>query len=549
LAIFVIYIKSIEGKIMSVIYVFIKATSTQPGGIVLVEASPAAVKAIAELGQPAALELKTIVDTTGNAQSAVDYLKAGIGNDLAATIKTIGSVAAGLAVGEAVAIGVAAGIAAFVALPYALLIGAFIGVTVGGAAGQKIYEDGWDAAYRFGQAISEILGTTPDPLVKTIRYVDPLILDLDGDGLEITPLSRGILFDANGDLIKTATAWAGADDGMLVWDRNGNGLIDSGRELFGDETILANGPNAGKKAANGFAALADLDSNLNGKFDALDSQYANLRIWRDLNQDGISQANELQSLQATGVQSIILTSSSANTNYGDAILAQSGSYTRVDAAGATSTGQAGSFILAQNSFVRQFVPITVSAEASTLPNIAGSGWVRDLQEAATQSPELIGLLHTVQNASTRAGYKDAVATLLRAWGNDSGYNSASDQALANGYGLILSDPLDAQEAGWMDVAIKGSDAARDSFRAALSASELTKFDAMRERMVGGLERVHAFEDKACVNRLRRNRRARSQLRISPVVATIDCHEICSNSISIARLLANRRGLMERVCAL
>jgi hypothetical protein len=102
--------------------------------------------------------------------------------------------------------------------------------------------------------ISPILGTTPDPLVKTIRYVDPLILNLDGDGLEITPLSKGILFHANGDAIKNGTAWAGADDGMLVWDRNGNGLIDSGRELFGDETILANG----QKAAHGFAALGEI---------------------------------------------------------------------------------------------------------------------------------------------------------------------------------------------------------------------------------------------------------------------------------------------------
>lgn len=100
------------------------------------------------------------------------------------------------------------------------------------------------------------LGTTPDPLVKIIKYIpyaDPLILDLDGDGLEITPLSNGILFDTNGDSIKTATAWAGADDGLLAWDRNGNGQIDSGAELFGDETLLANG----QKAAHGFAALAE----------------------------------------------------------------------------------------------------------------------------------------------------------------------------------------------------------------------------------------------------------------------------------------------------
>ena len=164
--------------------------------------------------------------------------------------------------------------------------------------------------------ISSILGTTPDPLVKKIIYVDPLILDLDGDGLEITPLSKGILFDANGDTIKTGTAWAASDDGMLVWDRNANGQIDSGTELFGDETILANG----QKATNGFTALAELDSNADSKFDALDAQYANLRVWRDLNQDGVSQADELQGLNASGVQSINLSSTAGSSNYDDAIL-------------------------------------------------------------------------------------------------------------------------------------------------------------------------------------------------------------------------------------
>ena len=179
----------------------------------------------------------------------------------------------------------------------------------------------------FKRAISPTLGTTPDPLVKTIIYVDPLILDLDGDGLEITPLSKGVLFDANGDSIKTGTAWAGADDGMLVWDRDGNGLIDSGRELFGDETMLANG----QKAAHGFAALSELDTGsvvngvsvgaADGVFNAKDARYANLRIWRDLNQDGISQAGELQTLAQSGVTSIQLGSSATNTQYGDAILA------------------------------------------------------------------------------------------------------------------------------------------------------------------------------------------------------------------------------------
>ncbi|NJZ84189.1 calcium-binding protein [Ralstonia solanacearum] len=353
--------------------------------------------------------------------------------------------------------------------------------------GSKIYD--WT------HPVSNSIGTTPDPLVKTIRYVDPLILDLDGDGLEITALAAGVLFDANGDGIKTGSAWAGADDGLLVWDRNGNGQIDSGLELFGDETILA----SGEKAKHGFAALSELDTGSivggvtigagDGIFDANDAQYANLRIWRDLNQDGISQANELQTLAEAGVTSIKLASDRANTNYGDAILAQSSTFTRSDG----STGQAGSFILAQNNFVREFTPIAVSDAAKALPNFVGSGWVRDLQEAATLDPELIALFNQAKDAPTRAGYKDAVADLLHEWGNASDYASASKQALNAGYGLILSDPLDAQEAGWMDMAIKASASDRNAYRATLSDTDRRKFDAMRERMGGGLEKIYAYE--------------------------------------------------------
>lgn len=335
--------------------------------------------------------------------------------------------------------------------------------------------------------ISNVIGNTPDPLVKTIRYVDPLILDLDGNGLEITPLSKAppVLFDADGDTVRTATAWAGPNDGMLVLDRNNNGVIDSGAELFGDETVLGDG----KKAANGFAALAELDTNGDGIFSAADSQFGAVRVWRDLNQDGISQDGELKTLADSGIQSIGLAHTPLSKSYGDAILTQDGTFTRSDG----STGEAGSFILAQNSFVREFAPIAVSDEAKALPNLGGSGWVRDFQEAATQSPELIAIEQRAENATTRAGYKTAVADLLRAWGDDSAYNSASKQALAQGYGLILSDPQDDQERSWLDVAVKGASTDREAFRATLTDGDRTKFDAMRERMVGGLEKLEAYE--------------------------------------------------------
>ncbi len=101
------------------------------------------------------------------------------------------------------------------------------------------------------QSIDPSIGTTPDPLVKGLKYVDPLVLDLKGNGFSITPLSAGVMFDANGDAIKTGTAWIGSEDGLLVWDRNNNGLIENGSELFGDQTVLGNG----LKAATDFWRL------------------------------------------------------------------------------------------------------------------------------------------------------------------------------------------------------------------------------------------------------------------------------------------------------
>ncbi|MGD7111095.1 calcium-binding protein [Ralstonia pseudosolanacearum] len=439
----------------------------------------------------------TVTGTIQSITSAVGMIPGplgGLGNAIAVGI-TIGKVGGTDKISWGDVLGVIGGVAGIVAATAAAPGVVALGTVISLGAGLASLTYTLANLPSNTQTVSASVGTTPDPLVKTIRYVDPLILDLNGDGLGITPLSQGILFDADGDTIKTGTAWASADDGILVWDRNGNGTIDSGKELFGDETVLANG----QKAANGFAALAELDTGSvvdgvtvgagDGVFDANDAQYANLRIWRDLNQDGISQANELQTLTEAGVTSIKLASDRANTNYGDAILAQSGTFTRSDG----STGQAGSFILAQNNFVREFTPITVSDAAKALPNFVGSGWVRDLQEAATLDPELIALFNQAKDAPTRAGYKDAVADLLHEWGNASDYASASKQALNAGYGLILSDPLDAQEAGWMDMAIKASASDRNAYRATLSDTDRRKFDAMRERMVGGLEKIYAYE--------------------------------------------------------
>jgi hypothetical protein len=85
-------------------------------------------------------------------------------------------------------------------------------------------------------------------------------------------------------------------------DRDGDGLITSGSELFGNATPLT----SGSTAAHGFEALAELDCNTDGSLDALDAAYSSLLLWQDRNTDGVSQTDELTGLPAAGIQSIKL---------------------------------------------------------------------------------------------------------------------------------------------------------------------------------------------------------------------------------------------------
>ena len=127
---------------------------------------------------------------------------------------------------------------------------------------------------------------------------DPLAIDLDGDGIETVGITATpILFDHNADGIRTGTGWVKADDAWLVLDRDGNGLIDSGRELFGVDTLLSGTPGVDAVyASTGFAALAALNSNGDGVFNASDAAFTQVQLWQDLNQDGISQGTELFTL-------------------------------------------------------------------------------------------------------------------------------------------------------------------------------------------------------------------------------------------------------------
>lgn len=136
----------------------------------------------------------------------------------------------------------------------------------------------------------------------------PIVIDVVGNGFALTNRQNGVNFDLNADSVAGALPWtsAGSDDAWLVLDRNGNGLVDNGSELFGNFT-----PQPQSAAPNGFIALAVYDAaaaggNADGWIDRNDSVFSALRLWVDSNHDGLSQPTELKSMAALGLERISL---------------------------------------------------------------------------------------------------------------------------------------------------------------------------------------------------------------------------------------------------
>jgi Ca2+-binding RTX toxin-like protein len=244
---------------------------------------------------------------------------------------------------------------------------------------------------------------------------DPIILDLGGDGVELTSLTgSNVNFDYAGDGFAERTGWVSPNDGILAIDLNSNGKIDNGLELFGSPT------------QDGFAILEKLDTNADGVIDALDADFDKLLIWRDLNQNGVSDAGELQSLSEAGIASVSLYTQKLNgTNAGNS-LGYGAAFTRTDAT--TGTAETVYFSTDVQDSVYNVPNVTPSNDALEIPQLPGSGLIASIAYKATDDPAFLADWAALTDAApglTPAELKSQFEQLLLRWAGVDGVDPTS----------------------------------------------------------------------------------------------------------------------------
>ncbi len=292
------------------------------------------------------------------------------------------------------------------------------------------------------------LPSPPPPPIPDIPRTDPLTLDLNSDGqVNTLDINNGVFFDLDNSGFAEKTSWVAPNDGFLVLDRNQNGTIDGGAELFGTETLLFNGA----YASNGFEALADFDDNGDGQITADDSIFDDLKVWQDLNSDGVTDEGELKSLADLNIESF-------NLNYTENVTIdennvehrEHGFFNYKDG----TTGITNTLWFDTDS--RNTIPvdihngqgIDVSSEIKALPDAVGFGNVYSLHHAISldQTNELKALVEAFVSETEPNKRWELVHSILAKWTGNENVDPVSRGQHVNGLHLAVLESFWGQPA-------------------------------------------------------------------------------------------------------
>ncbi|MCP5381639.1 MAG: M10 family metallopeptidase C-terminal domain-containing protein [Kordiimonadaceae bacterium] len=207
-------------------------------------------------------------------------------------------------------------------------------------------------------------GTDTVSHIETLRFDDqdyivsatqtPVVLDLDGDGVElVSRYDSTVLFDQDGDGDLDKTGWVGADDGLLVLDRNNDGIINNGSEISFMNDLVG--------ATTDMEGLVAFDANGDNLLNSSDDMFNSFQIWQDKNQNGVSEEGELKTLSESGIVEISLNLTSTGEtalSLGDNAIVNLATYRREDG----SIGEVGDTVFQFNDYKEANSPIIQSAD-------------------------------------------------------------------------------------------------------------------------------------------------------------------------------------------
>uniref|UniRef100_UPI0038B8736D hypothetical protein n=1 Tax=Paraburkholderia heleia TaxID=634127 RepID=UPI0038B8736D len=291
-------------------------------------------------------------------------------------------------------------------------------------------------------SFESLIGAMESLFQGAIQAVDPLELDLTGNGVQTVGQSNGVYFDYTGRGFAVSTGWAATQDGLLVLP-DANGGVTQGSELFGNYTVLPDG----SLAANGFQALAALDSNGDGVIDAGDPVFSELRIW--VGGDGQPGSGELLTLAQAGIQSLNLNYSMDDvTDPNGNRIEEFGSYTLTN--GTTLAMDDVAFSVNATQTVALSAPAAVSAAIAALPNLDGAGDVYSLQQAMARdgSGRLEGLVQAFvagADTMTLAQARSTAEAILLDWTGADQYSTTSRGPYIDGQEVYVVEAFMGQD--------------------------------------------------------------------------------------------------------
>lgn len=289
---------------------------------------------------------------------------------------------------------------------------------------------------QFVDQLSLLGGPIADPIsafatifqqLQKLKFFDPVVLDMDGDGIELIHVNNSsTFFDFDKDGFNEKAGWVAPDDAFLVYDANGNGTIDDIDEMFGNETI------------SGFDELASFDVNGDGKINASDidpdpedeisyNEYYDLDIWHDFDSDGATDAGELFSLSEADIIEIDITGIEVNKESKGNMITELSTWT--DDQNNTFTAADVDFLLEPVNSIPQLdsSALEMAFRASVAPWSRGYGDVPSLQYAITESPWLLYLVEELEGLDPEnfgLAYP-LVETILYEWAGTTAVGTAS----------------------------------------------------------------------------------------------------------------------------